>query len=472
MFDEPRQRTRVKNAPEGILERSLPPHSIPAEQGILGCILLDPQAIHACYEKLKLPDVFYDMRHGALFEVVAKLVEEGKPVDAISVQQRLKDTNQLEAIGGLSYLSALMDVVPSAANIGYYIDIVREKYILRGIIQACTNAIGKAYENEGDVDTILDTVEADILAIGQTRTQKGEDHSIKDLVFKALDNIERMHQRQGALSGLASGFPDLDKLTGGFQPADMIVVAARPGGGKTTLGMNFVEHIALECNVPIGIFSLEMSADSLVTRMLGSRGKVNLKNIADGFMMERDFPKLKGAAESISKSKIYIDDRPGLNLMQIKAKARRWRKQHGIKMFVVDYLQLISVVERNGEKRNEAVGKVSTGLKNLARELGIPGIIIAQLNRDLEKERNRKPRPSDLKDSGSIEQDADLILLLYRPNEDEAHDAAAHHVGAILAKQRNGPTGEFHLTFLKGYTRFESAARVYDEPQTKNPYKD
>ncbi len=472
MFDEPRQRTRVKNAPEGNVDRLLP-HSESAEQGILGCILLDPQAIHACYEKLKLPDVFYDLRHGALFEVVAKLVEEGKPVDAISVQQRLKDTNQLEAVGGLPYLSALMDAVPSAANIGYYIDIVREKYILRGIIQACTHAVGKAYENEGDVDTILDTVEADILAIGQTRTQNGEDHSIKDLVHKAIDSIERLHQRQGALSGIATGFHDFDRLTGGLQDGTMVVIAARPSQGKTSLGMNIVEHAAVDLGLPVGVFSLEMGARDLIERMICSRARVNLRNVAEGFMAERDFPKLTGAAGKIHSASIFIDDRSGLNMMQIKAKARRWARQHKIKLLVIDYLQLIQTVKRQGGNRQQEVAEVSVGVKNLSRELKIPVLIMAQLNRDMEREKNRKPRLSDLRESGQVEADADAVVLLYRVEGDEDNsESNTQTVGAILAKQRNGPTGEFHLTFLKGYTRFESAARVYDEPTTKNPYKD
>src|SRR5262249_54414619 len=284
----------------------------------------------------------------------------------------------------------------------------------------------------------------------------------------AINQIEDFHQRQGMLTGVGTGFTDLDKMTSGLHPGEMIVIAARPSMGKTSLAMNIAEHAAVDLKLPVGVFSLEMTAESLVLRMLCSRSRVNLRNIRDGFLAERDFPKLTGAAGKLANAPLFIDDSSGLSILQLRAKARRMSQQFGIKLFVIDYLQLLNSTSRRAENRQQEIADISNGIKALAKELNVPVIVLSQLNRELEKDKNRKPRLSDLRESGAIEQDADLVALLYKPNSGDEDDGAsqeqdANPVNLFIAKQRNGPTGDVPLTFLKGYTRFESAAKVSAE---------
>jgi len=339
------------------------------------------------------------------------------------------------------------------------------------MIQTCTSVVGRVYDHEGKVDELLDEVETEILKISEERIE-GNSMLIKDLVHKAINTIEDYHQRQGMLTGIGTGFPDFDKMTSGLHGGEMIVIAARPSMGKTSLVMNIVEHVVLEEKNPVGVFSLEMTAESLVLRMLCSRARVNLRNIRDGFLAERDFPKLTGAAGKLASAPLYIDDTAGLSILQLRAKARRMHQQHGVKMIVIDYLQLLNASSSRIENRQQEVAQISNGVKALAKELNVPVIVLSQLNRELEKDKNRKPRLSDLRESGAIEQDADLIALLYKPDEGKEdedggappQDQEAIPVNLLIAKQRNGPTGDVHLTFFKGFTRFESAAKVSDVP--------
>ncbi len=449
----------------------LPPHAIEAEQGVLGCILLSPnECLGICIEKFKKGvEVFYDLRHQMIFDTLVEMYDGKHPIDLITLQQRLKDKNQLEPVGGIPYISALPDAVPSAANLEYYIDIVREKHVLRKMIQTCTSAVARVYEHEGKVDALLDEVERDVLKISEERIE-GSSLLIKDLVHKAINTIEDYHQRQGMLTGVGTGFVDFDKMTSGMHGGEMIVIAARPSMGKTSLAMNIVEHVVLEEKLPVGVFSLEMTAESLVLRMLCSRARVNLRNIRDGFLAERDFPKLTGAAGKLANAPLYIDDSAGLSILQLRAKARRMYQQYGVKLIVIDYLQLLNGGSTRIENRQQEVAQISNGVKALAKELNVPVIVLSQLNRELEKDKSRKPRLSDLRESGAIEQDADLIALLYKPEEGKEDDDAqpqesdALPVNLLIAKQRNGPTGDVHLTFFKGFTRFESAAKVADVP--------
>ena len=460
------RRQKVSLADPGRVDR-LPPHSLEAEQGVLGCVLLSPrETLGDSIEKFKgNSDVFYDLRHKAVYELLVGMYDRKEAIDLVTVQQRLRDLNQLEAVGGLAYLASLPDAVPSAANFTYYADIVREKHLLRRMIQTCTSVVSRVYEQEGEVEALLDEVERDVLRISEDRVEM-ESRTIKDLVKRAIGTIEEFHQRQGMLMGLGTGFTDLDKMTGGLLEGQMVVIAARPSMGKTSLAMNIAEHVAVEQRQPVGVFSLEMTAESLVLRMLCSRSRVNLRNIRDGFLAERDFPKLTGAAGKLAGAPLFIEDSPSLSILQLRAKARRMAQQHGIKLFVVDYLQLLHSTARRAENRQQEIADISNGIKALAKELKVPVIVLSQLNREVEKERNRKPRLSDLRESGAIEQDADLVALLYKPSsgdEDEGGGGAepdAVAVNLLIAKQRNGPTGEVPLTFLKGYTRFESAAKV------------
>jgi len=448
----------------------LPPHSVEAEQGVLGCALLAPQeCLGECIEKLKAAsEVFYDLRHRSIYEAMVEMYDQKQAIDLITLQQRLKDRQQLDAVGGLAYLSSLPDAVPSAANLAYYLGIVREKFILRKMIQTCTDVVGRVYEHEGEVDALLDEVERDILHISEARVEAST-NTIKELVHSAISTIETFHQRQGMLTGVGTGFIDLDKMTSGFHEGEMIVIAARPSMGKTSLAMNIAEHVALELRLPVGVFSLEMTAESLVLRMLCSRARVNLRNIRDGFLAERDFPKLTGAAGKLAGAPLFIDDTSGLSILQLRAKARRMAQQYGIKLFVIDYLQLLHSTARRADNRQQEIADISSGVKSLAKELRVPVVVLSQLNRELEKDKNRKPRLSDLRESGAIEQDADLVALLYKPSngdDDEGGGAAeqdALPVNLLIAKQRNGPTGDVNLTFLKSYTRFESAAKISSE---------
>jgi replicative DNA helicase len=470
-----KQTRRVKSSAVADIARAdrLPPHAQEAEQGVLGCVMLSPnECLGECIEKFKSGgEVFYDLRHQTIFGALVDMFDRREAIDVITLQQRLKDKQLLEQVGGIAYLSALPDVVPSAANLSYYMDIVLEKFLLRKMIRTCTEVVRRAYEYEGEIDALMDEVERDILRISESRVQSHTD-TIKDLVKKAINTIEEFHQRQGALTGVGSGFTDLDKMTSGFHGGEMIVIAARPSMGKTSLAMNIAEHVAIELRLPVGVFSLEMTSESLVLRMLCSRSRVNLRNVRDGFLAERDFPKLTGAAGKLANAPLFIDDSSGLSILQLRAKARRMFQQFGIKLFVVDYLQLLHSTARRAENRQQEIADISSGIKSLAKELDVPVIVLSQLNRELEREKNRKPRLSDLRESGAIEQDADLVGLLYKPNagDDDGGPAVEEEAAAVnllIAKQRNGPTGDVNLTFLKSYTRFESAARVSDEDMPK-----
>lgn len=450
----------------------LPPHSPEAEQGVLGCVLLSPnECLGECIEKFKSgEEVFYDLRLQTIFKTLAEMYDAREPIDIITLQQKLKDKQLLEQVGGIAFLSGLPDTVPSAANLSYYLDIVQEKFLLRKMIHVCTDVVGRVYDYEGEVDALMDEVERDILRISESRVQ-AHTNTIKELVKKAINTIEDFHQRQGMLTGIATGFHDLDKMTSGLHGGEMVVIAARPSVGKTSLAMNIAEHVAIEQKLPVGVFSLEMTSESLVLRMLCSRSRVNLRSVREGFLAERDFPKLTGSAGKLANAPLFIDDSSGLSILQLRAKARRMHQQYGVKLFVIDYLQLLHSTSRRAENRQQEIADISGGIKSLAKELEVPVIVLSQLNREMEREKNRAPRLSDLRESGAIEQDADLVGLLYRPksgSEDEegggvAADEEALPVNLLIAKQRNGPTGDVHLTFLKSYTRFESAAKVSDD---------
>ena len=450
----------------------LPPHSIECEQGVLGCALLSPnECVGECIEKLKDggQEVFYDLRHQTIYEMLATMFNERMPIDLITVQQRLKDKQLLEQVGGIAYLAQLQDAVPSAANLSYYLEHVQEKFLLRKMIHTCTDVVGRVYDYEGEVDALMDEVERDILRISESRAQSSV-LSTKELVGKAIGTIENYFSRKGVLNGLATGFADLDRMTDGLHGSEMIVIAARPSMGKTSLAMNIAEHVVLEQKLPAAVFSLEMSAEALVLRLMCSIARVNLRSIREGFMSESDFPKLTSAAGRLANAPLFIDDSAGLSILQLRARARRLAQQHGVKLFVVDYLQLLhSTARRAQENRQQEISDISSGLKALAKELKVPVLVLSQLNRDLERDKSRKPRLSDLRESGAIEQDADVVGLLYKPNAGDDEEGAAGEesdglpVNLLIAKQRNGPTGDVSLTFLKPYTRFESAAKVSDE---------
>jgi replicative DNA helicase len=466
-----RKRTSIVQSQALQFTERVLPQSIMAEQGVLGCVLLSPSDnLDTCIKTFrKGGEVFYDLRHRIIFDTLTEMYDAKQPIDLLTLQEKLKMKGQLATIGGIPYLVALSDAVPSAANLEYYVEIISEKFILRQIIQACTSVVGRVYGHDGKVDELLDEVERDILQISEERVENTS-MLMKELVHRAINTIEDFHQRQGMLTGIGTGFVDFDKMTSGLHGGEMIVIAARPSMGKTSLAMNIVEHVVLEEKRAVGVFSLEMTAESLILRMLCSRARINMRSIRDGFLAERDFPKLTAAAGQLAHVPLYVDDTAGLSILQLRAKARRMHQQYGVEMIVIDYLQLLSADSSRIENRQQEIAQISNGLKALAKELRIPVIVLSQLNRALEKDNGRKPRLSDLRESGAIEQDADLVALLYNDErkDDECgtlHEDDALPVKLLIAKQRNGPTGEVNLTFLKGFTRFESAPDFCSVPE-------
>src|ERR671930_2108763 len=446
-----------------------PPHSVEAEQGVLGSMLLSPrQAIAECVEKIS-EQYFYVPAHQTIYTTLVDLWNVGQAIDLITFTQVLRDRNLLESVGGAAFVTSLFTFVPTAANVGYYLEIVRDKYILRSIITASTESVRRAYEEQDEVGALLDEVEQKIFAVGEDRF-KGQMLSMKDQVMEAIEAIEKLYERKGGITGISSGFVEFDRMTSGLHPSEMVVIAARPSMGKTALAMNIAEHVAINEKLPVGVFSLEMSSQQLVQRLLCSRARVNLQKVRDGFLGERDFPSLTAAASKLAEAKIFIDDTASLTILELRAKARRLKAQQDVSLIIVDYLQLLrSTSRRAQDNRQLEISEISAGLKGLAKELKIPVIVVAQLNRQPEQRSGGKPRLSDLRESGAIEQDADLVGLLLRPEiyeeDEEVRAEKAGEAELIIAKQRNGPVGEIPLTFLKEYTRFETRARNVSEPE-------
>ena len=434
-------------------------------------MLISPREIIAeAVEKIN-EGYFYIPAHQTIYSILVDLWNAGAGIDLITFTQVLRDRNLLDSVGGASFVTSLFTFVPTAANVGYYLEIVRDKYILREIIGACTEGARRSYEEQDQVDNLLDEVEQRIYAVGEDRFS-GHAFSMKDEVMEAIEAIEQLWEKKGSITGLPTGFLELDKMTSGLHAAEMIVIAARPSMGKTAFAMNIVEHVALFEKRPVAVFSLEMSSQQLVQRMLCSRTKVNLKKARDGFLGQSDFDRLTASASKLAESQIFIDDTPGLNILELRAKARRLSAQHHIELIVIDYLQLLRSTSRRGQdNRQIEISEISAGIKGLAKELKIPIIVAAQLNRNPENrtgDSKGRPRLSDLRESGSIEQDADLVGLLvrqeyYADTEDEKEETEGK-ADLIIAKQRNGPTGDVPLTFRKEFTRFEDRARDEREP--------
>ena len=444
--------------------RSLP-SSEDAEKGVLCSLLLSPREVaDICVLSLR-PDAFYIPAHRTIYSLVLEFGAKSKPIDFVSLKQALKDRNQLEEIGGPEYLSALYSFVPTAANAAYYIEIVREKYVLRRLIIAFNNLSNQCYDAQEDIRPLLDDTEKEIFAITGEHV-KTEIVATKDLVMATIEQIEKLYENRGSITGIPTGFGDLDKMTLGLHPAEMIVIAARPSMGKTALAMNIAEHVAMNVGKAVAVFSLEMSSQQLVQRLLCSRAQVDLQRVRDGFLSERDFPKLTSAAAKLAAAKMFIDDTPGLSIMELRAKARRMKSQYDVELIVIDYLQLLrSTTRRAQDNRQLEISEISGGIKALAKELNLPIVVVAQLNRqpDTRAKEGGRPRLSDLRESGSIEQDADVVGLLVRPEyyetDEDARQEKAGEAELIIAKQRNGPTGEVQLVFRKEYTRFESRKR-------------
>ncbi len=447
------------------IHRALP-HSVEAEQGVLGSMLISPQEkIAEVVEKIN-ENYFYIPAHQTIYSVLVDLWNKQQGIDLITFTQVLRDRNLLETIGGAAFVTSLFTFVPTAANVGYYLEIVRDKYILREIIAACTEGARRSYEEQEEVDSLLDEVEQKIYAVGEDRF-KGESRTMKEQVMEAIETINKLWEQKGSLTGLGTGFIEFDKMTSGLHNSEMIVIAARPSMGKTAFCMNVAEHIAVHDRKPVAVFSLEMSSQQLVQRMLCSRARVNLRKARDGFLADSDFDKIASAASKLAEADIYVDDTPALTILELRAKARRLKARHDVALIVIDYLQLLRSTSRRGqENRQIEISEISAGIKGLAKELNIPILVAAQLNRNPENrtgDSKGRPRLSDLRESGSIEQDADIVGLLvrqeYYADTEEEKDETEGKAELIIAKQRNGPTGDVPLTFIKEFTRFEDRAR-------------
>src|SRR6266576_2672888 len=444
-------------------EKVVPIAPTSSAQGVLGSMLISPrETIAECVEKIN-EEYFYVPAHRTTYDVLVDLWNGGQGIDLITFTQVLRDRNLLDSVGGAAFVTNLFTFVPTAANVQYYLEIVRDKYILRQIISAATESVRRAYEEQDEVDSLLDEVEQKIFDVGEDRF-KGQMLSMKDHAMQAIETIEKLYERKGSITGISTGFVEFDRMTSGLHPSEMVVIAARPSMGKTALAMNIAEFVAISEKLPVAVFSLEMSSQQLVQRMLCSRARVNLQRVRDGCLGERDFPSLTAAASKLAEAKIFIDDSASLSILELRAKARRLKAQQDVKVLIVDYLQLLrSATRRAKENRQLEISEISAGLKGLAKELKIPIIVVAQLNRQPEQRTGGKPRLSDLRESGSIEQDADLVGLLVRPEmyeeDEETRVEKAGEAELIIAKQRNGTVGEIPLTFLKEYTRFETRAR-------------
>ncbi len=425
-------------------------------------MLIAPQeAIPAAIEKVSEP-YFYIPAHQSVFRVLKEQWDAGHPIDLITFTQTLRDQNLLETVGGAAFVTSLFTFVPTAANIDYYLEIISDKYILRQIISTCTEGVRRAFEEQGEVSVLVDEVEQSVFSVGEARA-KAQLEPMKHHVMGALERIEKLFENKGSISGLPTGFKDLDRMTSGLHPAEMTVIAARPSMGKTAFAMNIAEHVAVQQKLPVAIFSLEMSSQQLVQRMLCSRARVTLERARDGFLSEADFPKLTHAASHLAEAPMFIDDSAAISILDLRARARRLKSREGIGLIVIDYLQLLrSTTRRAQDNRQLEISEISAGIKGLAKELDIPVIVVAQLNRNPEMRTGSgkgRPRLADLRESGSIEQDADVVALLvreeYYADTEEERDDLEGKAELIIAKQRNGPVGEIKLTFLKEFTRFE-----------------
>ena len=462
LLDSSRSKKAIKELSKDIA-RALP-NNTDAEKGVLSAMLQSPDEIATDAVQVRDPNAFYVPSHKILYELIIKLTDEGKPIDAITLQEALIRENLLDKVGGPSAVIDLIDFVPDASHFEYYVDIVKEKHLLREIISTCTTCINSAYTHEGDASQILDLVEQNILDIGDKDQDKAESLTMKDHVLSAIENIESMYENKGQIQGLATGFRDVDNLLNGLQPGQMIVIAARPSMGKTSLAMNIAEHVCVDQEKAVAVFSLEMTTQDLVQRLLCSRARVNSQKIRSGIPDSSDFPKLMKAASELSKSKMLIDETPSISIIEMRAKARRMKQRDNIELLVVDYLQLMqSTTRRAKDNRQIEISEISSGLKALAKELHIPVIVLAQVNRNPEERKGGRPRISDLRESGSIEQDADVVGLLMRPeryaDDDDEKDDLEGEATFIVAKQRNGPIGDVPLTFIDSQIRFADRAR-------------
>ncbi len=428
-----------------------PPQNIEAEKAVLGAMMLSDEAIGTALEHLD-SFYFYETRHQKIFEAIKDLYSERRNVDLITLCDHLKNKGIFDAVGGKNYVMEIADFVPTAANVKYYIDIIKEKGIQRQLIKNSTEIIAKSYGTDVDVDELVDTAEQLIFEIA-TSKQKQQAVPVKELVKAAIENIDSLYQRKEAITGVATGFTDFDKMTSGLQRSDLIIIAGRPSMGKSAFAVSIGENAAIDKKVPVAIFSLEMSKEQLVQRMLCSQAMVDANKVRTGMLSPSDWPHLTKAAGKLSNVPIFIDDTPAISVLELRAKARRLKAAHNIGLIIVDYLQLMQSSAR-AESRQQEISEISRSLKALARELRVPLIAISQLSRAVESRQDHRPQLSDLRESGAIEQDADVVVMLMREEYYVPTEENRGIAEAIIGKQRNGPTGSVKMKFFKEYVKF------------------
>ncbi len=437
----------------------LPPQSIEAEQSVLGSILIDRDAVIEVAEFLR-PEDFYRQAHARIFGSMIDLFERREPIDIVTVSESLERTGDLEAIGGRSYLGTLSNQTPTAVHAVQYARIVERKSLLRNLIGAAGKIAGIGYEDPAEVQEAVDRAEAELFAVSQRRVAAGF-APLKSLLHDAYDRLDYLHAHRGEISGIRTGFQDLDTLTTGLQKSDLVILAARPSVGKSSFALNIAEHAAVKDKKSVGIFSLEMSKEQIVLRLLSSNANIDSQRLRSGFLEELDFARIAPAMNSLSEASIYIDDTPNITTMELRTKARRLQAETGLDLVIVDYLQLMqSSTTTRDANRVQEVSEISRGLKALARELKVPVLALSQLSRQPEMRESKEPRLSDLRESGSIEQDADLVMFLWREKERGSDDQTTEGevVKLKLSKHRNGPTGEIDMWFRKAQTRFVNYA--------------
>ncbi len=437
-----------------LLDR-VPPHNLEAEQSVLGSMLLEREAIITGVEYLRAEDFYHD-NHRKIFQAMIELSDQGEPVDLVTLSEELRQKNQLESVGGASYLTKIVDLVPTAANVSTYAGIVKEKAVLRQLISVSSKISSRCYEGGDEIEEILDESEKLIFQVANQGAQKSY-VVIKDILMETFERIEYLYEHKKGITGVPSGFTDLDNITSGFQNSDLIIVAARPGMGKTTLALNIAQHIGTREKLSAAIFSLEMSKEQLVMRMLCAQAGIDAHRLRRGYLTGEDWPKLVRAVGPLAEAPIYIDDTPAISVMEIRAKARRLMAEHGLSIIFIDYLQLMRAHGRQ-ENRQQEISFISRSLKALAKELNVPIIALSQLSRAVETRNDKRPILSDLLESGGIEANADLVAFIYRDDyyNNESQDKNIAEI--IVAKQRNGPIDTVRLYFQDSFTRFQNIA--------------
>jgi replicative DNA helicase len=439
----------------------VPPQALELERSVLGAMLLDREAVGRALEIIT-PAAFYRAAHRQIFESMIGLWEKNDAVDLLTVGEALKKRDQFDAVGGATYLAGLLNSVATAANVAHHAKLIQEKAVLRQIIEVCTGISARAFEDRDDASALLDEAERAMFAISNARLRRGFIKA-KEMINPTIKAIEKLYEEKKAVTGLESGFADFDHLTSGFQGGDLVIVAGRPSMGKTSLAMNMAANVAIRGKAPVGVFSLEMNTEQLLMRLLCSEARVSAHRLRTGYLRDSEWPLLISAAGQLSEAPLYIDDSGGLNILELRAKARRLHAEVGLGMLVIDYLQLLAGSSTRIENRQQEISEISRSLKALAKELKIPVVALSQLSRAVEARTDHRPMLSDLRESGAIEQDADVVCFVYREEHYRRTEENAGRGEIIIGKQRNGPVGVVKVAFIGEYTRFESFART-EEP--------